>query len=131
MHAKLDADAAPNQEPQNDHQREIKATEGGGIEEREGKVKSASASQEPDFIAIPHGADGPHHDTAILFVAGEEWIQDANANIESVEDDISGDHDRDDPEPDCSHCFSSALYAVTSSGAGWVSTVPDPVSMSR
>src|ERR1039457_1553198 len=57
MVAQCDADAAQEKQQENDHEREIEAAEGRGVEEREGEIERTSASEEPDFIAVPHGAD--------------------------------------------------------------------------
>ena len=39
-------------------------------------------------------------------VAGDEQVNDAGAQIETVEDDVHGDHDGDEAEPDGFHRFS-------------------------
>jgi hypothetical protein len=37
---------------------------------------------------------------AVVFVAREERREDADAEVETIEHDIGGDHDGDNPEPD-------------------------------
>ena len=56
--AEFDADAAQDEQPEHDHERQIEAAEGGGVEQREGEVEGAAAGEEPDFVAVPDGADG-------------------------------------------------------------------------
>src|SRR5947209_4230891 len=99
MHAKFNANTAQNEKPQNDHQRKIKAAEAGCIKQREGKVQSSAASQQPDFVSVPHGANGANHSAALLVSFGDEQMQNAGAKVETVENYIRGDHDRNEPEP--------------------------------
>ena len=61
MIAELDRDAAQDQQPQHDHQRQIEAAEAGGIERGEGEVERAAGGEQPDFVAVPDGADGAQH----------------------------------------------------------------------
>src|SRR5581483_8074652 len=45
--AKLDRDAAQDQQPEDNHQREIKAAETGGVEGGESEIESAAAGEQP------------------------------------------------------------------------------------
>src|ERR1035441_2230811 len=49
--AQLKAHSAQNQQPEHDHQRQIEATEGRGVEQGKSKVERAAASQQPNFVA--------------------------------------------------------------------------------
>ncbi len=104
--AQLDADGAQDQQPEHDHQRQIEAAEGRGVEQGEGEEERASGGQQPDLVAVPEGADGTHGLLAFLFAAGDEEIDDADADVEAVEDDVGDQHDGDNPEPKSSHRIS-------------------------
>ena len=91
------------EQPEHDHQRQIEAAEGRGVEERKGEVECAAAGEEPDFVAVPHGADGAQGGAAFRFGADEEQVEHADAEVEAVEDDVADDHYGDQPEPDETH----------------------------
>ena len=101
--AKLDADAAQDQEPEHDHERQIEAAEGRGVEERKGEVEGAAAGQQPDFVAVPDWADAGEDNAAVGFGANEEEMEYADAQVEAVEHDVGDDHYGDQPEPDETH----------------------------
>jgi hypothetical protein len=63
--AEFDRDAAKDKEPKHDHERKIKAAEGGGVKEREGEVERAAAGEKPDFIAVPDRADAGEGGAAV------------------------------------------------------------------
>ena len=56
--AELNGDAAQNQQPEHDHERQIEAAETGSIESGESEIQGAAARQQPHLVAIPHRADG-------------------------------------------------------------------------
>ena len=107
MHAQLDAGAAQDEQPQHNHQGQIETAEGGGVERREGKVERAATGQQPDFVAVPDRTDASEHDLPVRLAARQQRMQDADAQVETVEHDVGGQHDSDDPEPDESHFLSS------------------------
>ena len=101
--AQLKADAAEDKEPEDDHEREVEATEGRGVEERESEVERASPGKEPDFIAVPHGADGVQAGATLGLSAHEKEVKHADAEVEAVEHHVSYDHYRNQPEPYKAH----------------------------
>jgi hypothetical protein len=58
MIAELDGNAAQDEQPQYDHQRQVKSAEAGRVKRGKGKVQRAARREQPDFVAIPNGADG-------------------------------------------------------------------------
>jgi hypothetical protein len=66
--AQFDADAAQDEQPEHDHERQIKAAEGRGVEQRKGEVERAAAGQQPDFIAVPDRADAGERGAAVSSV---------------------------------------------------------------
>jgi hypothetical protein len=79
------AEAAQDEQPEHDHERQIEAAEGRGVEQREGEEEGASGGEQPDFVAVPDGADGADGLCALVFGAGDEEIEDADAEVEAVE----------------------------------------------
>src|ERR1017187_4722135 len=55
--AKLDGDAAQDQEPEHDHQRQIEPAEARRVERREREVEGPTTGKEPYFVSVPDGAD--------------------------------------------------------------------------
>src|SRR6185295_1833684 len=106
VHAQFNAGAAHDEQPQHNHQGQIETAERGRVKGREGKVESAAAGQQPDFVAVPDRTNASEHDLPVGFAARQQRMQDADAQVEAVEHDIGGQHDGDDPEPDKSHSLS-------------------------
>src|SRR5438105_10365982 len=110
--AQLDADAAQHEQPEDHHQRKIEAAEAGSVEQGEREVEGASGSEEPDFIAVPNGTDGAHDLASLEGGLGRAQIDDAGAEIESVEHNIGGNHDCDDHEPKSLHKASCVVRGL-------------------
>ena len=98
--AQLKRHAAQDEQPENDHEGEIEAREGRGVEQRKGEVERAAAGEQPDFVAVPDGADGGQRGAAIGLGADEKQVQHAYAEIEAVEDHVADDHYGNEPEPE-------------------------------
>ncbi len=58
VRAEFDGDPTQHQEPENDDQWQVEPAEAGGIEHREGEEHSTSGCNEPDFVSVPHRANG-------------------------------------------------------------------------
>ena len=101
--AQLNTNAAQNQQPQHDHQRQIEAAEGRGVEQRKGEVERAATGQQPDLVAIPYRADAGKRCAALRFVADQKQVKHTHAQIEAVEHHVADDHHSNQPEPDETH----------------------------
>src|SRR5665213_2109725 len=101
--AQLKAYAAQNQQPEHDHQRQIEAAERRCVKRGEREVERASASQEPNFIAVPHRPNAAERGLTLRFCTHEEQVQHTHAEVKAVEDNVSYDHYGDQPEPDQTH----------------------------
>ena len=88
--AELDADAAQNEQPEHHNEREIEAAEGRGIEQREGEEECATGSEQPDFVAVPDRADGAKSLSPFGLGACDKEVDDADAEVETVKDDVGG-----------------------------------------
>src|SRR5438132_1160431 len=109
MRAQLNADPAKDEQPQNDHQRQIKSTEGGSVEKRECEIECAANGQKPDFVAVPHGTDGSQQKLAFPVCAGNKQIERTHAAVEAIQNHISGDHSSDQQKPCGEHWHSLRL----------------------
>src|SRR5208282_2669922 len=107
MRAEFNAQPAQHQQPQNNHQRQVKPAEAGGIEQWKCKIKRSPGSQQPYFITIPDRADGAQHPAAFVVRLSRKKINSTRAEIESVQHDIRCDHHRHNPEPEASHYLAS------------------------
>src|SRR5260370_11569228 len=110
MHAELYTETPQNEQPQHNHERHVKAAEGGGVEKGKSEEEGSTGGQQPDLIAVPYRPDGAQSVLALLFGTRNEGKDDADTQIETVENDVSREHDGHDPEPECAHVPSS--YAV-------------------
>ncbi len=103
MVAEFEAYTAQHEQPEDDHERKIEAAESGGVEQRKGEIERASSGEKPDFVAVPHGADGAKAGLALGFGAYEEEMKHADTEVESIENDIADDHYGNQPKPDKTH----------------------------
>src|SRR5258706_2239597 len=103
--AEFNADAAQNEQPQHNHQRQVKPAEAGRVELRKSKIKCATGSEQPDFVAIPHRANGAQHAASFAVGLRRNQINRTPAKIESIEHDIGRDHRCDNPEPKTRHTY--------------------------
>jgi hypothetical protein len=97
--AELEADAAEHQRQQHGDHRGIQRGQDHRVGEREHREQSAAAQHQPGLVAIPHGCDAVHHHVAILLAPfGRE--QDADAEVEAVEQHIGQHGNGDQARPD-------------------------------
>ncbi len=122
VHAEFDAGPAHDEQPQHNHQGQIESAERSGIKSREGEIESAATGEQPHFVAVPDRTNAPEHDLPVGFATRKQRRQDADTQVESVEHDVSGQHNSDDPEPDKSHLF---FFLLSDTGlSGFASTEP-------
>src|ERR1700733_7828807 len=112
VHAELYTETPQNEQPQHNYERHIKAAEGGGVEKRKSEEEGSTGGYQPDLIAVPYWPDGAQSVLALLFGTRNEGGVDADAQIETVEHYVSGEHNGHYPEPECAHVLFS--YAVLS-----------------
>ena len=79
MHAELYTDTSQNEQPQHNHERHVKAAEGGGVEKWKSEEEGSAGGDQPDFIAVPYGPDGAQSLLAILFGTRNEGRDDPYA----------------------------------------------------
>ncbi len=84
---------------QQQHEREIEPGKHGRIDVGKRREQRAAAGDEPDFVAVPHRADGVEHDAPLFVFLGEE-MQRADAEVEAVEHRVAGEQHADQDEPD-------------------------------
>lgn len=101
--AEFDADAAQDEQPEDDVQRQVESAEGRRVEQGKGEVEGAASGDEPDLVAVPDGADGAQDGEALLIGLGDEQVEGTRAEVESIEDDVGDDHSRDERKPDGFH----------------------------
>ena len=97
--AELDGDRPENQCRKQEHEGVVKSREDCRIGSGEGGKEGATSCHEPDFVAVPDRPDGVEQDAAILILLDEE-VQDADAEVESVEDGVAREEDAYEKEPD-------------------------------
>ena len=112
--AQLKADAAQDQQPEHDHQRQIEAAEGRGVEQWKGEVERAAAGQQPDLVAVPDRADAGQRGAALRFGANQEQVKHAHAEVEAVEHHVADDHHGNQPEPDKTHHGETPSFRTSS-----------------
>ena len=103
MAAQLNADAAQNQQPEDDHEGKIEAAESRGIKKRKGEEQCASGGEQPDFIAVPYRANGAQRLLAFRLSFCDEEIEDTDAEVIAVKNHVGRQHRSHDPKPQCSH----------------------------
>ncbi len=96
--AELEGHAAKHQTQQHrDHER-IRGGQDDGVCQREGREQASPAEHQPRFIAIPHGCDGIHGLIA-FFADREHREEDADAQIEPIQQHVGKHREGDDSGP--------------------------------
>ena len=98
LEAELERHAAEDQAEQHDDQRQVGAGQDHRVGEREGREQPGAAEHQPGLVAVPDGRDRVHGEIAVL-VGGQEREQDADPEIEAVEQHVHHDPDHDDRGP--------------------------------
>ena len=108
MVAELDRNAAQDEQPQHDHQRQIESAEAGSVERGESEVERAAGSEQPDFVAIPYRTDRAKHGTPFLIGVRDQQVRDPGAEIETIQHHVSAEHQGDKAEPGRFHRHSGS-----------------------
>src|SRR5581483_1488596 len=97
--AELERDTAEHQRQQHDQDREVD----GWYDDREGKRERRhepdAAEHQPGFVAVPDRRDRAHRRGAVGRVA-DEAVEDADAEVKTVEDDVIEHRERQEHGPD-------------------------------
>src|SRR5262249_35948190 len=109
MSAQLNANTAQDQQPQHDHQRQIKPAETRGVEKRKSEEKGPTAGQQPYFVAVPDRPHGADDGAPLLVSPSNQQVKNACAQIKTVKHHVPGDHDGDQPKPEENHDQSPSL----------------------
>ena len=80
---------AGDQRRQQQHESGVEAREDGGIGLWEGGEEGAAEGHQPHLVAVPDGTDGVDGDAPLLVGPRHERVQDADAEIEAVEDGVA------------------------------------------
>ena len=98
----------------------MEATEAGGIEHRKRKEERATGGKEPDFVGVPDRTDGRNYCAAFGIGVRHAQMQDANAEIETVQQNVDRKHQRHQAEPYRAHGANSAAPGppCTAEGSG-------------
>ena len=96
----VEADGAKEQREQREDQRNVKAGERGGVDERPGRERRAARGDEPDLVALPVGPDAVQHDPPLVVGAAHERQQRPDAEIHPVHDGEADEQDPDEGPPD-------------------------------
>ena len=98
LEAELESDAAEDEREQHDQDREIDRRNDDGEGERKRREQAQSAEYQPGLVAVPDRRDRIHHDGA-RGVVRREAVENADAEIEAVEDDVIEDRQREQDGP--------------------------------
>src|SRR5215831_11049760 len=111
--AELDRDAAQDQAPEHEEDREIEAGNAGREHARECHEESSPGEEEPDLVAVPERADRRKDLTPFRLAPRDEEMEGAGAEIETVEDHVGGQSENSDPIPELRH--ERRLWAIRDS----------------
>jgi hypothetical protein len=98
--APFEGDDADDEEDEDEEQREVEGREHRRVPRRERRERRAGGDDEPDLVAVPDGTDGLEHRAALALVARQEGQQDADAEVEALEEEVAAPEDRDQAEPE-------------------------------
>src|SRR4029079_16690202 len=93
---------------------QVQPREQRGIGQREDREQHPAAEHQPDLVAVPDRTDAVEEGTALDVRTGEWQQEDAGAHVEAVEDQVAGDDQDEQDEPDIVQChgFSSPRSAA-------------------
>ena len=99
LEAELEGDAAEDERDQHRGDRQVEGRHQDRVGEVEDREEPAAAEDEPGLVAVPDRRHREHHAVAPVLVArGLE--EDADAEVEAVDDDVHGHREGDEPGPD-------------------------------
>ena len=98
LEAELEGDAAQDERDQHDQERQVGAREDHRIGEREGAEQGRPAEHQPGLVAVPDRRHRGHHQIAVLIARGVAE-EDADPEVEAVEQHVHHHGERDDPGP--------------------------------
>src|SRR5262249_49415235 len=119
----LERDDADHEEEEDEEQGEVEPGEHRRVPGGEGSEGRAAGDDEPDFVAVPDGPDRLEHGVALALLAGEEREQHADAEVQSLEQEVAAPEDgyEDEPEGLEVHQYAAAEGSspVGSGRSGW------------
>src|SRR5690606_27157601 len=71
------------------------------VPHREGGEGRAARREQPHLVAVPDGSDGVEEHPAFLFAPRQQVHVHAHAEIEALEEEVSGPEHGDENKPDC------------------------------
>ena len=98
--AELEGDRPQDHDQQDEHEREVQAREQRRVGQREDGEQDAAAEHQPDLVAVPDRADAVEEGPPLGVGPGQRQEQDADAHVEAVEDQVAGDDEDEQDEPD-------------------------------
>ena len=101
--ADLDGDAAQDERPQHQPQRQVEPGERDGHDAGEGEQERAPEGQQPDFVPAPERTDGGDDFTALGEGPAGDQMQGAGADVPAVEHDEHGQQQAEQSEPQFNH----------------------------
>src|SRR6266851_5673833 len=99
----FDRRSAQNQQPQHNHQRQIKSAERAGVQRGKCEVQSSARRNQPHFVSVPYRADARQDLPTLLIRFCHKKMNRPRAQIEPIQEHVRRDHDCYQPEPDRSH----------------------------
>ncbi|MNT20205.1 hypothetical protein D3C72_1555060 [compost metagenome] len=97
--AVLEGDATEDEADDHGDNRRVERRQNGRIGKRKHRHQAAAAQHEPGLVAVPDGRDRIHHHVAIMLLR-KEREEDADTEVEPVEDDIGEIGKGDEGRPD-------------------------------
>src|SRR5262245_14969402 len=98
LEAELERDPAEDEREQHDEYGKIDRWNDDGEGEGESREQAKPAEHQPGFVAVPDRCDRIHDDPSCGLVRGEA-VEDANTEIETIEDNIIEDRQRQQRGP--------------------------------
>ena len=100
LRSELEGDGSQDHDQQDQHERQVQPGEERRIGQREHREQDAAAEHQPDLVAVPDRSDAVEERPS-LDVGPCQWQeQDPDAHVEPVEDEIAGDDQDEQEEPD-------------------------------
>jgi hypothetical protein len=108
--AVLERDAAHDQRGQDQQQRQVEPAEQGGVPVGEGGEHARPGDDQPGLVHIPYRPDRIDHYTPAGVVLAQYRQQHAHAEIEALQEEVPGEHERDQHEPELGKGHGALLW---------------------
>src|SRR5262249_52672359 len=108
VRAKLDRDASDDEQPKDEHQRQVEAAECARVNRGKGENQDPTGGDQPNFVGVPYPPDLAQPLAPLLLGSVTQHNPQADPTIEADENHVDREHQPHQEEPESGHHDASA-----------------------